>query len=270
MERFNYVVCRLKINDKIIYLDASRPLLGFGRLHWECYNGHARVINDEATAVDFLSDSLTERKVTSLMLSSNDKGEIVGTLQQTPGYYESYDIRNDIKEKSLKECVKDMEKDLPADMEVKNYRIDLLEKLDEQIQISYDIKLSLGKKDIIYLDPMFGEGFSENPFAPAKRTYPVEMPYAFDEIYVLRMDVPQGYEVDELPASTKVNFDEEGRSFFEYIVENAGGVISLRSRVKMHRSYFLPDEYKILRDFFSLVVNKQNEKIVLKKIKRLY
>ena len=269
MERFNYVVCRLKINDKIIYLDASKPLLGFGRLHWECYNGHARVINEEATPVEFLSDSLTERKVTSLMLLSNDKGEIVGTLQQTPGYYESYDIRNVIKEKGLKEFVKEMEKDLPSDVEVKNYRIDLLEKLDEQIQINYDVKLGLEKKDIIYIDPMFGEGFSENPFASEKRTYPVEMPYAFDEIYVLRMDVPQGYEVIELPASTKVNFDEEGRSFFEYIVENAGGVISFRTRVKMHRSYFLPDEYKILRDFFDLVVSKQSEKIGLKKIKKL-
>jgi hypothetical protein len=82
------------------------------------------------------------------------------------------------------------------------------------------------------------------------------------------MDVPQGYEVGELPASTKVNFDEEGRSFFEYIVENAGGVISFRARVKIHRSYFLPDEYKILHDFFSLVVGKQSEKIALKKIKR--
>ena len=269
MERFNYVVCQLRINDKIIYLDASKSLLGFGRLHWECYNGHARVINDEAGAVEFLSDSLTERKVTSHMLSSNDKGEIIGTLQQTPGYYESYDIRNAIKEKGLKEFVKEMEKDLPADMEIKNYKIDLLENLDEQIQISYDIKLGFEKKDIIYLDPMFGEGFSENPFAPEKRTYPVEMPYGFDEIYVLRMDVPQGYEVSELPASTKVNFDEEGRSFFEYIVENAGGVISFRTRVKMHRSYFLPDEYKILRDFFDLVVSKQSEKIVLKRIKKL-
>ena len=95
------------------------------------------------------------------------------------------------------------------------------------------------------------------------------MPYAFDEVYVLRMNVPQGYEVSEMPVSTKVNFDEEGRSFFEYLVENADGVISLRSRVKMHRSYFLPDEYKILHDFFSLVVNKQNEKIVLKKMKKL-
>jgi len=256
------------MNDKIVYLDASRPL-GYGRLHWECYNGHARVINEDATPIEFLSDSLTERKVTSLMLSSNDKGELVGMLQQVPGYYESYDMRNVIKEKGLKEYIREIEKEMPADVEVKNYRIELLEKLDEQIQVNYDISLDPGKRDIIYLDPMFSEGFTENPFASEKRTYPVEMPYAFDEVYVLRMNVPHGYEVSELPASTKVNFDEEGRSFFEYLVENADGVISLRSRVKMHRSYFLPDEYKILHDFFSLVVNKQNEKIVLKKMKKL-
>jgi hypothetical protein len=83
------------------------------------------------------------------------------------------------------------------------------------------------------------------------------------------MDVPQGYEVYELPASTKMNLDEEGKSFFEYIVQNNGSVISFRSRVKVHRSYFLPEEYKILHDFFSLVVSKQSEQIVLKRIKKL-
>jgi len=269
MERFNYVVCYAKINDKIIYLDASKPNLGFGRLHWECYNGHARVINEDATPVELSPDSLTERKITSIMLSANDKGEIVGVMQQTPAYYESYDIRSRIKDKGFKEYIKEIERDLPADVEIKNYRIDFLEKLDEQIQVNCDIKLGLEKKDIIYLNPMFGEGFTENPFAPEKRTYPVEMPYGFDEIFVLRMDVPQGYEVSELPPSTRVNFDEEDKSFFEYIVENADGVISFRSRVKMHRSYFLPDEYKILHDFFSLVVNKQNERIAFRKIKKL-
>jgi hypothetical protein len=50
------------------------------------------------------------------------------------------------------------------------------------------------------------------------------MPYVFDEMFVLRMDVPSGYEVDELPKSIKVNFDEEGKSFFEYIISHSGGL----------------------------------------------
>jgi transglutaminase-like putative cysteine protease len=57
MDKFNYVVCRTAVGGKTFYLDASRPRLGFGRLTWECYNGHARVINQEASSVEFSSDS---------------------------------------------------------------------------------------------------------------------------------------------------------------------------------------------------------------------
>jgi len=269
IDRFNYVICRVIINEKAIYLDASRTGLGFGRLHWECYNGHARVINEEATTVEFLSDSLTETKITSLLLAGNEKGEIVGRMDQTPGYYESLSIRERVKEKGFKEFVKETVNDKASDVEIENYRIEYLPNIDEQIQISYDLKLNIEKKDILYIDPMIGEGFTENPFTSAQRMYPVEMPYTIDEIFVLRMDVPQGYEADGLPGSTRVNFSENGDSFFEYIVENNWGVISIRSRIKITRSYFLPEEYKILHDFFDLVVAKHNERIVFKRVKKL-
>jgi hypothetical protein len=267
IDRFNYVICRAMINDKPLYLDASRPNLGFGRLHWECYNGHARVINEEAGAVNLSSDSLTETRVTTLLLYSNERGEIVGNVQQTPGYYESLSIRDKVKELGLKEYLKEVENDKPSDIEIRNYRSQHLENPDEQLQISYDVKLNTEKKDVIYLDPMFGEGFTENPFAAEQRTHPVEMPYTLDETFIARIELPKDYKAQEIPKSGRMSLDQEGKSFFEYLVENSGGVISLRSRVKVHRSYFLPEEYKLLRDFFSLVVNKQNEKIVLKKIK---
>jgi transglutaminase-like putative cysteine protease len=267
MDKFNYVVCRTAIGGKTFYLDASRPRLGFGRLTSECYNGHARVINPEATSLEFSSDSLNEKKTTSLMLFSNEKGEISGRMQQVPGYYESYSLRSRIKEKGVEELYKDIKKDFGIDVDISNPRIDSLEKYDQPLQLNYEVKLNLEKDDIIYLNPMFGEGYKENPFKSATRTYPVEMPYAFDETYLLSADVPAGYEVDELPKSIKVNFDEEGKSFFEYIISHSGGVISFRSRIKLTRSYYLPDEYEILREFFNLIVNKHNEQIVLKKKK---
>jgi len=200
------------------------------------------------------------------MLYSTDKG-ITGRMQQTPGYYESYSLRNRIKEKGLDELFKGIKDDFGADIEILTPRVDFLDKVDEQIQLNYEIKLNLEKDDIIYFNPVFGEGYKENPFKSAQRSYPVEMPYTFDELVVLRMDVPAGYEVDELPKSLRVNFDEEGRSFFEYLIENRDGVISFRSRIKLIRTYYMPEEYEILREFFSLIVNKHNEQIVFKKKK---
>ena len=267
MERFNYVVCRAKVNDQVVYLDASRPRLGFGVLHWECYNGQARIINSEASAVDLVSDSLAEKKFTYLMLFAGEKGGIIGSMQQTPGYYESYALRDRIKEKGMDELFKDIKKDFGVEVEITDPKIDSLELFDESIQISYGVKVDLGKEDVIYLNPMFGERYKENPFKSAQRAYPVEMPYTLNETYVLTLDVPEGYEVDELPKSTRVNFDETGASSFEYLIGNSGGKISLRSRIKLTRSYFLPEEYEILREFFNLVVSKQNEQIVFKKKK---
>jgi hypothetical protein len=201
------------------------------------------------------------------MIYSNEKGEMIGNINQVPGIYESLSIRDKIQENGLKEYLKDVENEKPSDIEISNYRVDSVENSDNQVYIRYDVKLNAEKKDIIYLDPMFGEGFTENPFEAEKRTYPVEMPYTLDETFIARIELPREYEVEEMPKPTRINLDEEGKSFFEYLIERSGPYISLRSRVKIHRSYFLPEEYKVLRDFFTIVVNKQSEKIGLKKIK---
>ena len=114
---------------------------------------------------------------------------------------------------------------------------------------------------------MFGEGYKENLFKSAVRTYPVEMPYTMDETYTFRMFVPEGYVVDEIPKSIRVNFNEDGTSFFEYLIESKDDAVALRSRIKLNRSYYLPEEYEVLRDFFGLIVSKHNEQVVFKKKK---
>src|SRR6185436_12413230 len=48
-------------------------------------------------------------------------------------------------------------------------------------------------------------------------------------------------------------------------VSQSGSTISLRSRVKINRTVFGNDEYENLREFFNMIVNKQNEQIVFLK-----
>src|SRR5690606_16717956 len=54
MSKFNKIISRLYLNGDYVFLDASQPRLGFGKLGYESYNGHARVINPTATPVNFL------------------------------------------------------------------------------------------------------------------------------------------------------------------------------------------------------------------------
>jgi transglutaminase-like putative cysteine protease len=265
MSRFNYVISRAEIDGRPVFLDGTHNGLGFGRLLPSCYNGHARVINEEATPLYLVADSLKERKVTALFLTAGTNNLWAGTMNYNPGYYESYVLRNKIKEKGKEEFLKGIQKELGGDFNIANIRVDSLTNYDVPIGISYELEYNPEKADILYVNPMFGEGYKKNPFKSAERQYPVEMPYTMDETFVLTMEVPAGYVVDELPKQVLAKYDEDGTSFFEYRIQQSGSTISLRSRIKLARAYYDPEEYAGLREFFNMVVKKHNEQIVFKK-----
>jgi hypothetical protein len=266
MERLNYVIARVSIADKIYYLDASHPQLGFGQLPGDCYNGHARIISStDSGSVYFYADSLKEKKTTMVLLTNNDKGEIEGTYQSTLGVQESYNTRVELGSTKQKEFFKNIQTSYGEDLDISNPGIDSLDKPEMPVKIYYEFRLKQSSDAaLIYFNPLFGEAYRHNPFMAAERKYPVEMPYAFDDVYIFNMEVPAGYAVEELPKSTRVAFNgKEG--LFEYLAAAEGNSIQLRARVKLDRAYFAPEDYSNLRDFFAYIVKKESEQIVLKK-----
>jgi hypothetical protein len=265
MERFNYVVSRLEIDGKAYYLDASEPLLGFGRLHYQCYNGHARIVNAEATPINLNAESLKEESLTSVFIINDEKGNSIGSFKQTPGYVESMSLREEVKDKGMDAFVEKIKKKHGSDFLISNFRVDSLSKYDDPVSVQYDIDFAGEKPDIIYFNPMFSEGYKENPFKSAKRVYPVEMPFAIDETFTLQMEVPKGYIIDEMPKQAIVKFNEVGDAYFEYRISHSNNMISLRSKLQIKKTFFQPEDYEILREFFNLIVSKHNEQIVFKK-----
>lgn len=267
LTRFNYVVCRAVIDGKEYFLDASEPRMGFGYLPLRCYNGQARIIDKMGTAIELNPEAIMEKKTTTVFLINDDKGKLIGSFQQTPGYYESYSLRNKIKDKGVDELLKDIKKNFGTAIEISEAHIDSLDKYEHEMMVKYNFDIIDEFPDILYFNPILGEGYKSNPFKSEKRFYPIEMPYAFDETYNLQMEVPVGYEVDELPQQVIVKLNEEGDGIFEYRLTRSGSSISFRSRLLIRRSTFLPEEYEQLREFFSLIVRKHNEQIVFKKKK---
>lgn len=96
--------------------------------------------------------------------------------------------------------------------------------------------------------------------------YPVEMPYLTDEVFILKVEIPEGYVVDEMPKSEKVLLNESD-GMFEYIFSKNDNEINFRSRLKLDKATFLPDDYEYLRGFYDYIVKKHAEQIVFKKKK---
>jgi hypothetical protein len=150
---------------------------------------------------------------------------------------------------------------------VSNLEIDSLNRPDDPLQVGYDLDIHPdSSSDLFYFNPMLDEGYKTNPFESADRKYPVEMPYVRDETYTLTMDIPEGYMVDELPKPSKVLFND-GEGYFEYLIVKSEGNIQFRSRLKLNKASFKPEDYSSLREFFGFIVKKESEQIVFKKKK---
>ena len=264
LQRFNYVICQLQINGKFYYLDTSNPYLGFGKLQANCYNGMARVINEQPTAIDLNADALIENKNSNISLVNTVSG-LTGKYHTNLGYNASLVLRQKLSDNKQKNYFDDEEKKYTEDVTVKGGTIDSLRDYNDPVALSYDVDIKLKNEGVIYFDPMLAEQIKENPFKAQSRIYPVELPYASNTIYDLTMEIPKGYKVEELPKSGAISL-ASNKAKFEYEISQVTDHIQLRCRLQLNKTYFDVNEYESIREFFSQVIKKENEQIVFKKI----
>jgi hypothetical protein len=264
---YNYIVCIAYLNNGMVTLDASDPLNGFGQLPLRCYNGWGHVINiSNPLFIEFSADSVSETNLRSVRIINDEKGKLSGSFSTTLGKWTSADIRSEIFGGSVNNYEKKIQAENETIMSIENFAVDSLRKYDFPLTIHYDFDLKNISGDILYFNPMLREGLLSNPFTSMERLYPVEMPFKMDNTYIFNMEIPAGYQVDEMPKSTRVAYNEN-EGFFEYLIQKGADNIQMRVKLKFNKAFFPTDEYANLRDFFAFVVKKESEQIVFKKIK---
>ncbi len=104
----------------------------------------------------------------------------------------------------------------------------------------------------------------ENPFRSEKREYPVDFCSAVEETYLMKLTLPAGYAVDEMP-KTKLIALPGNAGKFTYSCAQTGESLTVVSSLLINKNLFTQEEYPHLREFYDQVVAKQAEQIVLKK-----
>lgn len=267
MDNFNYSICRLVLGGKIYLLDASSQAMGFGKLPSYCYNGQARVI-DGKPPVFFLSpDSLRESSNIYVNIENDPSGKFLNVdWNDHPGYYSSTDIRDNISKNGEDEYKKSyLNKN--SFTQVDSFMITGLKDLDHPLSMNFQMRVPVGSDDHFYFSPMLNSGLAKNPFTSAERNYPVEFPFIFDDTYVMNMEIPEGYEVEELPKGTRVKLGEND-GLFEFMIQKNDHSIMLKSFLNIKKATFDPEDYNSIRDFYAFVVKKQSEQIIFRKIKK--
>ncbi len=266
--QINYVISSANIDGQLYLMDASDPHSTINLLPPKCLNGRGRIVNESTGLWVDLSNNQPYSVSKKYNLDLDKEGKFIGTYTNVYSEYAAYRIRNKFKSfTGESEYIESLEEDV-VNLDLSDYSIANIDSLDQPVRESYKCELTNCSEmagDLILFTPLFYEKTTDNPFKLKERKYPVEFNYPITEKIVLTITIPEGYTVEAYPEPLGIALPEKAAKFI-YNISILNNTIICSSTFQINKTIFLPEEYSDLKEFYNLVVAKQAEQIIIKKI----
>lgn len=261
--QFNYVICRVTIDEKSLLLDATDRLVPFGLLPERCLNGKGYVISKDSPGWVLLN-SPKSKIIASADLLISPTGEMKGSIKISNDGYDAYNARKEYFNKGEAGYVKKLTDNVSWLIEKSTF--ENMKVLHEPAIETYEFIHTDNASDaaILYINPIIHLRVEENPFKLDNRIYPVNYGKTSDRTLIYKFTIPDNYQIEELPTSKAFGLPGNAARYV-YNVQASGNVITITSVLSINQPLFTQLEYPNLREFYNQVVAKQAEQIVLKK-----
>lgn len=268
---FNRIITAVESNDnQITLIDASAWPTPIGLLPLEDLNGEGLMIKEKQFA-DWipLVNKISNREAIVSDLNLTADGHLKGNLTFSESGYQATDFREKLAASNEKAVVSEKFKDLIGDGKLTENKLENAENpLETSLKGSFLLETksfvtSSGGK--IYLQPALGLGDREQPFKAAERKFNIDLGTPSDLNLNFTYSIPAGYKVEEMPKSAKIVFGENAMTF-EYLTEIKDDKMKLSVRKKVKKTYFEAAEYADMKQFYSAILAKMGEQVVLTKI----
>lgn len=265
---FNNVIIGVENLGKTSLYDASNKYASKDILPIHNLNWMGRLIRDDGTSKDILIEpKIKSRYGVSANLKVNlTNHSIDGKFRRSFNNYEAFIVRNRYENLSNDKIVKKIEETYES--EIENYTVNNLNDLAENVEESFTTTKEssfdvIGNK--VYLKPLHIFGVQENPFKEEERNYPIDFIYPQTNAYTVTYEIPEGYEVDFLPASKKFVTGSNSISASWYVIKDEKQ-IKVKFNLDYNIAFIESKEYYDIKKIFDEVIKFKDERIVLKKI----
>ena len=266
INQFNYLVAYVSIDSNFYLVDATDPLRPFNVLPFDCLNGTGRLISENGSKFIDLKNNEEENQSFNFNLTLEPKGNITGTMEYHYSDYSAFNIRKRIKLES-EEGYLDLIKSSSGNIGLSEFKIkntnDPYSDLIETCNVNITNGVQITNNEIIF-NPSLSLTAPKNSFISADRKFPVDFGCPVKETYSLTIKIPEGYSLIDKPADISINIGK-GDGNYEFKCKQTGNSIEVTSIVNINKTNFLQSEYFSIRDFYSKILQKQTELIILKK-----
>jgi len=264
---FNYVIAAVQIDGKTVLMDATSKSAMPNVLPPRAINWVGRLIRKDGSSemIDLVPQS-NAREVVNLSIQMDAQGKVTGKARDQYFDHNAYGFRDKYTGVNKDSRMEQLEKRY-AGIEVTAYNVqndtDFSKPVIEEFDFSHTgVAEVIGDK--IYLSPMLFLTQKENPFTQEKREYPIDFVYPRQDKFMINIILPEGYVVESVPAPVNLVMEENIGSF-KYNISAKNNQVQLGVLMDINAANIAPDYYTTIKEFFQKVIDKQNEKIVLKK-----
>jgi transglutaminase-like putative cysteine protease len=264
---FNYVIVGVKLSndENIVLLDATNKNTLPNILPLKVLNWSGRMLMPNGTSKEiFLEPKKQSSKSVTILSEIVDETSIKGKVREISNDYLALLYREKKGNLTNESLIEKLEKDYEGteidELTVKNDK-------SKPINLTYSFVSDnlveiIGDK--LYVSPFLFMELNENPFKSEKRNYPIEFDFPQKINFNISIKLPENYEVESFPESINYKTLSEALAFnFNGSVSN--GMIQIVSSFEINSLLLPANDYEMVKSFFKEMINKQTEKIVLKK-----
>jgi hypothetical protein len=265
---FNHVIAAIELDDSQILLDATEKYAMPNVLPSEDLNWFGRLIRKDGTSTQVnLMPKILSREAINMSIILKSDGSAEGKIRRQLTDHEALEFRKKNLVTSKDSYLEELE-NLNNNTEISDYLRENDLDLSKPIVESYSFK---DTKDIevinnkIYVSPMLFFTAKENPFKQEVREYPIDFGYPTQNKYNISIEIPEGYIVESMPAPINI-VTGDNIAAFKFVIVNIDNKIQVAITSTINTAIVASDFYPVLKGFYQQMIDKQNEKIVLKKI----
>lgn len=267
-EGYDYVMAVAVIGGEQIVMDATEAHVAMGDTPLRAANWFSRAIRDDGTSFTInMIPTAVSKSMLICNISIQDDLKITGQVSKRLTGFEAYEYRQKFASRNNIDIIKFLEQNKPG-LKIKNVDVENSKTPSKPVNFKYDLDLENSAEligDKIYISPLLNETTSENPYKLESRRLPIEIGYPIADKRIINFTIPKGYEVVSIPESVRFIFNE-GAGNYQFLASVNGSKITVQVDYDLNVLEISPSDYKKWKEFYTDLITKESEKIVLKKI----
>ncbi|MCB2379688.1 DUF3857 and transglutaminase domain-containing protein [Hymenobacter sp. BT635] len=269
LSKFNYVVAHVALPEgKEMFVDATEALVPCGMLPPRCLSGTGRLIMPKAHESRWINLNPSQRilQYRQVQLTMDERGGYTGKIHQEHSGYAALSSREKLQKSGEKKYMEEVASSHEG-WTIPKFAFKEREVLTKPLAVDYEFVVAGSDAPVstIYMNPMRQFSEEKNPFHHETRRFPVDFGAQVDETVMMTITLPAGYQAEELPKPAVVELPDNGGRFTYTVQDTGQGTVQIASRMSLRKPMYSAEEYGFLREFYSRMLAKQAEQIVIKK-----